>query len=163
MNNHWQTIILNGEKASAKELENVATSLCNREVIREKGGFLFKFSCVDSTACLGVLPFFIGTDRMHHYDIRLPLKDPHRLTGFINSDCTLTILFNVDKKTLENGFSPEAVEQYTRRYRDFAALLLTHGFDPFFPLDSLTLETLTTMGLAEPSPPVIGQLRHPHV
>jgi len=149
---------LNGEPIAGQALRDVVASLCNPDVIRAKGGFLFKASLPDAAVHLGILPYFIGTERCYHYNIVLPVADPYRLTGFINSNLSLTLLVDADNLSARERLSDEDRRAYADRFRRFAAFLLRHGFEPEFPIDQVTAHMLQSLGAPPVSPATVAGL-----
>lgn len=149
-------VTLNGAPIGAPELRAVVASLCDPPSIREKGGFLFKASLQEATVHLGVLPYFIGTERCYHYHIVLPGADPFRLTGFINSNLSMTLLVDADNRSARERLTDEDKRAYVSRFRRFAEFLVGQGFDPDFAVDQVTIHMLRSIAAPAFSPTTVA-------
>ncbi len=150
------TLTLNGTPIDAPALRALIASLCDPPTIREKGGFLFKVSLPEAAVHLGVLPYFIGTERCYHYHIILPGKDPFRLTGFINSNLSMTLLVDADNRSARERLTDEDRRAYVERFRRFAEFLVGQGFDPDFAIDQVTIHMLRAIAAPAFSPATVA-------
>ena len=58
MNCDIDKIVLNESETTSEKFRSVVSALCNKEVVVEKGGFLFSAVIVDKAFHIGILPYF---------------------------------------------------------------------------------------------------------
>ena len=147
MKTEIQHIHLNNELITKKEIIKIVKSLCDARIIREKGGFLFKSSFQDGHFHIGLLPYILEGERTYHYDISLSEECTYKLTGFINSNMTMTILPDVADSG-QVTFSEQDKDNYIEQYIKLSEFLTEHGFNSEFPFDPVTMQALQDIGLA---------------
>ncbi len=140
------SFFLNGEKVPTEELCRAISSISDRTTIIEKGGFLFKASFFCDEIHFGILPYVVGGERMWHYNIIMKREDAYRITGFINSNYTITVIPDIAGKNIAKNFSAEMKSEFSRRMRLLADILIRFGFDPNFKVDAITLGVLEMIG-----------------
>lgn len=109
---------MNGAEESRKGLEQAVAALGNRDILRLRGGFLFKSQIEGETLYLGVIPVLINGIRGYHYSISLPGEDQFTLVGTASVDGSLSILFIPN----ERDISPGARRKYADAYVSLAAM-----------------------------------------
>ncbi|MCG8571463.1 MAG: hypothetical protein MJB14_15115, partial [Spirochaetes bacterium] len=130
-------ITLNGKSSSEKEMKKIIPVLSNPAILTEKGGYLFKAIIHSDHIFLGLVPYMINNQRMNHYDLVIP-DDPYRLTGFINSNCSLTIIMEVSAEYNKIGLTELQKYHFARSYIEFCEFLIHFGFNPDFELNIVT-------------------------
>jgi hypothetical protein len=143
-----QEIVTNGKRASEEELRTLVSALSDRNIITEKGGFIFKSRIDGEKFNFGVLPYVIEGERTHHYDIDIG-GSKFNLIGFINSNLSMTILIKLDFEDCKKGLSEEDKKLFVRQYSALAEFLLKYGFPTNFKLDQISGDLLVEAGLAK--------------
>jgi hypothetical protein len=154
---HVADVIFNGKAVSQDKLRTIVASLSDRNVLTEKGGFIFKSRLDDATLRLGVLPWFVDGARTYHYNIDIG-ESKFNLVGLINANYSITILFKPDREDHAKGLDDDDREMYLRQYAGLAGLLVSAGFPPDFPLDPLSGDALRDTGICRPAPRTLGEL-----
>lgn len=151
-------ININGRKAERSLIKSMIKGLNDKRIRTEKGGYLFKAACDESTLYLGILPEFNQGDRNYHYNIELPGNPEYVLTGSLNPEGVYSILFIPKEKEL----SPEAVEGYRSLYRSFAENLMERGLTKPGELNMVTTMLLQSSGLFPDGPGSLSELLENH-
>ena len=155
---HVEDVIFNGKAVVPREkLKTIVSALSNRDVITEKGGFIFKSRLDDETLNLGILPWFVDGARTYHYNIDIG-ESKFNLIGFINPNYTVTILFKLDREDLQKGLSKGDQENFLRQYAGLAGLLVKYGFPRDFPLDQISGDVLEIAGICSSRIKTLGEL-----
>lgn len=152
-----QSVILNGQPASEKDLALLAQALSTPDIVTEKGGYLFKSRMDGETFHFGILPNFLNGQRAYHYEIHIE-PSPFNLIGSINPNGTLTVLFKPDRSKIGQPLSHAEKAEYGRQYAQLARFLLQCGLPATFPLDSVSAGVLREMELAVASDVTLGHL-----
>jgi len=131
-------IFLNKEKKNPGELKSIMSALSDRNILIEKSGYLFNSSINGNCLSIGVLPYFVDGQRTHHYDIELPERGKCILSGFINSNTMLALLFKPESDTYNDGFLPGMADVFCDNYVRLARFFIENGFPGDFELDLVT-------------------------
>jgi len=150
-------VILNDEEKSEESLGAIIPVLSNRDILIEKGGYIFNSSISDNCLCLSIRPCFIDGQRMYHYEIELPVKGECVLFGFITSN-GLALLFKPESNTYERGFLPGMAAIFRDNYVRLARFLVEHGFSRHFALEFTTISTLEEVRLFAEIPATVNEL-----
>lgn len=131
-------IFFNGEKLSSSELAPIVRAIEDPAVLREKGGFLFRFAREEETVHFGLLPYLQNGQRMYHYNIKMP-SFPLILSGFVNAGGSLTFL---PEQTKKKDAREWLSQDYHNQVKFFASFLINEDFPPKTRLDEISVEVL---------------------
>ena len=157
MHSNITNIIINGAKSSPKETEKIILAMSNDNILQEKGGYLFIVSISGDCCTLGIQPYHINGERKYHYEIEMP-EDEFMLTGFINSNRSLTLLFKVTPEKYKQGLSTEEKASFSEVFIRFARFLMEYSFPENFEIDLVTKSLLVSAGIVEKEPLTIKEL-----
>lgn len=149
-------VVLNGEVPSRRGLAQMARALADPAILTEKGGFLFRAAVLDEVLHVGMVPSFQDGQRNYHYDIPLP-ETRLSLTGFVNPDGSLTVLFVVP------GRLPDELTDADRRYARglyarLAGFLLEAGVPSGTPVEETTRAVIEEAALSAREPMNLTEL-----
>ncbi len=134
---------LNRDMLPVNELREILTAVADPKVLAVKGGFLIKLALQGQVLDLALLPYQIDGQRTYHYNMILPEECACILTGFINTNRSITMMIDQPHdKTSRQPLSVEQRKAYLQSFLDFADLFIRHGFDPGFELDLITNQIL---------------------
>jgi hypothetical protein len=140
------SLVINGQQESDSGGKTIITSLSDQAVLQARGGFLVKTGHLDGTQYLELLPYVLEGERTYHYTMHLPDVVQYGLSGFINTNRTLTLIPIVTESYLQEGLSSEQKLQFREQYRLFSLVLVDHGFNSIFSLDTVTIQVLDQIG-----------------
>ncbi len=150
-------VMLNGEAVSAKDLAFLAKAMSTPDIVKEKGGYLFKSRVDGQTFHFGIMPNFLNGQRTYHYDIDIGPSE-FNLIGSINANGSLTAVFKLDRAKIGHPIPVADREEYRRQYAQLARFLIECGLPSSFPLDYITTEVLREAQLCEEPAINLGQL-----
>ena len=150
-------IIVNGTPTSPRKIKKIISAMSNENILQEKGGYLFMVSITGYCCTLGIQPYQIGGERKYHYEIEMP-EDEFMLTGFINSNRSLTLLFKLTPEKYKQGLSAEENASFREVFIRFARFLLEYNFPENFEIDFITQSLLVSAGMADKEPLTIKEL-----
>ncbi len=133
-------IVFNGVRESPGHLARIVASLGDPGLIVEKGGFIFKSLLCGDEFRFGVLPSFQDGERTYHYNI--DVGEGRTLTGFINPNATMTVIFNPSNEEYRRGLGEELILEYRGQYCALGEFLTGNGFPASFKLDQISSEML---------------------
>lgn len=135
-------IILNRDLIANKEIKRIISSLADKSILTAKGGFLIKSTVIGSVIHLAVIPYQIDGERTYHYNMIMPENAEYILTGFINSNLSLTLIIDNKKyKELNRVQKKEFLIQYVL----LSKFLIENGFNKNFSLDVITLQVINNL------------------
>jgi len=141
-------IILNRQPVSDSEIKKIITSLSDPAVIQTKGGFLLKSYLDGTTLYLEILPYMINGERTYHYNMHLPESAEFGLSGFINSNKSITLLPIVSGDFAKEGFTEKQKKGFLNQIIQLCHYCIKWGFDDNFAVDFVTGQILTQLGVS---------------
>ena len=150
-------IIINGKASNPSATKKIISAISDSNILQKKGGYLFMMSISGDCCNLGIQPYQIDGERKYHYEIEMP-EDAFMLTGFINSNRSLTLLFKLTPEKYKAGLSQEEKNAYREVFIKFARFLLEHGFPEDFEIDLVTNSLLTSAGIIDNGPQTVEEL-----
>jgi len=141
-------IILNGQSASGKILDQAMHALSDSSILVEKGGFLIKATLTDTVTWIDIVPCVINGNRTYHYDMQLEVETEFTLVGSVNANGIITLFFNPKQAPL----SDHAVMEYGLAYTRLSQLLKDAGYTGEGILDWSTQKLLEESGIRKPPP-----------
>lgn len=142
------SVVLNGRRAGAELLRQVALALADPDVLAERGGFLFKATLGEDTAWLDVVPCVMDGVRSYHYNMRMQEENDCTLTGAVNANGIFTIFFS----PRSGGLSEDLLAGLRLAYGRMARLLMDNGYPGEGKLDWATLNLLEETGICRTPP-----------
>jgi len=152
--NEALTLILNGETAGSKTIAQMVQAFCSPDILRSCGGYIITFRAHDNTAYMGVMPSILGGQRSNHYDLKAGPETNVFLTGGINADGEISLLFNISKAELTADTESELRGLYFR----FADLLTQNGYEGPGTLDWISRKIMQESEIFSPIPLTIFDL-----
>ena len=150
-------IIINGAQTNQRETKKIISAISNNNILQKKGGYLFMIAINGECCTLGIQPYQIDGERKYHYEIEMP-EDAFMLTGFINTNRSLTLLFKLTPEKYKAGLSAEEKNSYREVFIRFARFLLEYSFPADFEIDLVTNSLLTSAGIIDKEPLTIKDL-----
>lgn len=152
-------VILNKKKTSAKGLKQVVYALSSKTILAEKGGFLFKVFIENDELHFGIVPYFINGHRTHHYEVQV-VDNKYTLSGFINSNESISLLIKLTPEEFKNGLTQEDKMIFYETYQRFALFLVEHGYPENTELDKVSQLLLNELEILPRIPTTISELGH---
>ncbi|MDA3797945.1 MAG: hypothetical protein PF692_02575 [Kiritimatiellae bacterium] len=150
-------IIVNEKPTRLSKFRKIISAISNPDILAEKGGYLFMV-LIDGSCCnLGIQPYQINGERQYHYNMLMP-ENEFLLTGFINVNCSLTILFKVTPEKYKAGLSAYEKASFREVFIRFARLLLENNFPEDFEIDIVTRSLLLRAGIVNTEPSTVKEL-----
>jgi hypothetical protein len=150
-------VILNGKKTRKSIIKQAVSALHNKTIIAEKGGYLFKVHIQNHHLHIGIVPYYINGQRAHHYDIEIT-EHKYTLTGFINSNKSISLLVKLTQEEYKKGLSLEDKTRFHETYIRFALFLLEYGYPESTEIDMVTRMLLKELELSKEIPTTIKEL-----
>jgi len=148
-------IILNATRASAGELKQMFRALEDPEILKEKGGYIFRTALAANPTDsekrklhFSIKPALLEGERTFHYDLILPESIRWILSGCINSTGEIQLLFKPESRPLTS----EALKGYRKLYSSLASFFLNGGYQGEGVFDMVTQLLIQDAGLFEPTP-----------
>jgi len=150
-------VMVNGKTTSPPAFKKIIAAMSNEQILREKGGYLFMVLIRGGCCYLGIKPYQINGERTHHYELDMP-QDEQLLTGFINPNRSLTLLFKTTPEKCKNGFTTDEKADFRESFIQFARFLLKNGFPADFEVDSITQDLLVEADIINETTLTVGAL-----
>ncbi len=150
-------IIINGKATEARQLKKIMSAIGNDKILIEKGGYIFMVLINENCCNLGIQPYQINGERKFHYELNMP-EDNRLMTGFINTNHSVTLLIKATAELCDNGLSQDQKEYFYEAYVKFARFLMAYGFPSHFEIDMLTGSLLKETGIMNNVPLNIKEL-----
>ncbi len=150
-------VIINGKATSSCKLRNIISAMSDNNILQQKGGYIFMVSIHDASCTLGIQPYQIAGERKYHYELEMP-DDELMLTGFINTNRSLTLLFKLTPEKYKQGLSNEEKASFRKVFIKFARLLLEYDFPDTFEIDFVTQSLLVSAGIIDSEPLTVKEL-----
>ena len=80
------------------------------------------------------------------------------LTGFINTNNSITVLFKLTSEKYKRGLSPEEKSAFKEAFCRFFCFLLEYGFPGNFEIDTVTQSLLISLGILNKAPHTAEEL-----
>ena len=150
-------IIINGASITPPEIKKIISAMSDTNILQQKGGYLFMVSINNNCCTLGIQPYQIDGERKYHYELEMP-EDDFMLTGFINSNRSLTLLFTLTPEKYKEGLSKEEKRSFRKVFIKFALLLLEYEFPGSFEIDIVTQSLLISADIVNKEPLTVKDL-----
>ena len=150
-------IIINEKPTKLSEFRKIILAISNPDILAEKGGYLFMVLINGSCCNVGIQPYHINGERQYHYDMVMP-ENEFLLTGFINANCSLTILFKMTPEKYKTGLTVDEKASFREVFIRFARLLLEYNFPEDFEIDIVTRSLLVSAGIVNAEPLTVKEL-----
>ena len=157
MHSKIKKIIINGNPAKPCEVRKIISSISDKNILIEKGGYLFTVLISGDCCNLGILPYQIDGTRKYHFELDMP-ADELILTGFINTNNSITLLFKLTPEKYKRGLSPKEKSAFKEAFYRFFCFLLEYGFPGNFEIDTVTQDLLTSSGILKTAPHTAEEL-----
>ena len=148
------TLIINDEKKEPKSILQMVKAFCNPGILKSCGGYIFTYRIYNNSAYLGIKPSIIEGQRINHYDLNAGPETKVFLTGSINTNGEISLLFKISKTELNDEIKSELRELYL----NFSDLLINNGYKGSGILDWITQRIIEESQLFIPIPSTIFDL-----
>ena len=150
-------IVFNGKLTKARQLKSVIKAMSNVSILAEKGGYIFSLHIDDDTIHIGILPYFIGNERSHHYDMDIP-ESKFKLIGFVNGDASVELFFKLNRDDYLKGLNDDEVARYRENYVRFSRFMMELNFPGHTEISVVTQDLLRELNIIPNPPKNIGEL-----
>ena len=157
MHSNITNIIVNGTPTSPRKIKKNISAMSDEDILQEKGGYLFMVSISEDCCTLGIQPYQIDGERKYHYELEMP-EDEFMLTGFINTNRSLTLLFKLTPEKYKQGLSVEEKKSFREVFIRFGRFLMEYDFPGNFEIDLVTKSLLVSADIIEKEPLTVKEL-----
>lgn len=147
-------LIINGETAKPITISKMVQAFCNPNILKSCGGYVITYRVHKSTAYIGVRPSMIEGQRSNHYDLKSGPETKVFLTGGINANGEISLLFKISKTEL----TEEIKSELKKLYISLVDLLIKNGYRGSGTFDWITRKIIEESGLFFPIPSTIFDL-----
>jgi hypothetical protein len=147
-------LIINGEAAKPIIISKMVHAFNDYKILKSCGGYILTFRIDKNTAYIGVMPSIIAGQRSNHYDLKAGPETKIFLTGGINANGEISLLFKISKTELTEEIKSELRELYI----NLAVLLIKNGYKGPGTFDWITRKIIEESELFSPIPPTIFNL-----
>ena len=147
-------LIINGEAAKTIIISRMVHAFYDPNILKSCGGYVFTYRIHKNKAYIGVKPSIIEGQRSNHYDLKAGPETKVFLTGGINANGEISLLFKIQKTELTEEIKSELRELYIR----LAELLLKNGYEGPGTFDWITRKIIEESRLFLPIPSTIFDL-----
>ena len=147
-------LIFNGEAAKPIITSKMVHAFYDYNILKSCGGYVFTYRIDKGTAYIGVMPSIIDGQRSNHYDLKAGPETKVFLTGGINTNGEISLLFKISKTELTMEIKSELRELYIK----LADLLIKNGYEGPGALDWITRKIIEESELFLPIPSTIFDL-----
>ena len=148
------SLIINEEIKGPKPISQMVQAFCSPSILKSCGGYVITYRIHKSIAYIGVKPSIIDGQRSNHYDLKAGPETKVFLTGGINVNGEISLLFKISKTELNK----EIKSELKKLYLSLADLLIKNGYRGTGTLDWITRKIIEESGLFLPIPSTIFDL-----
>ncbi len=141
-------LVLNGETVKAAIISKMIYAFGSPDILKSCGGYIFTYRKHKNISYLGVKPAIIAGQRSNHYDLDSGPDTKIYLTGSINPNGDISLLFKISKKELNEKNKFELKNLYIQ----FARLLIENKYKGPGKLEWITKKIIEESELFSPVP-----------
>ncbi len=149
-----KNLIINGEAAKTISISRMVHAFFDPNILKSCGGYVFTYRIHKNRAYIGVKPSIIEGQRSNHYDLKAGPETKVFLTGGINANGEISLLFKIQKTELTEEIKSELRELYI----SLADLLIKNGYKGGGTFDWITGKIIEESELFSPIPLTIFNL-----
>ena len=150
----YTNLIINGEIPKTKTLVKMVQAFNNSNILNSYGGYIFTFRIHNNITYMGIKPAIIESQRSNHFDLNAGPDTNVFLTGSINTNGEISLLFKISKKEISNKVKSELKELYIQ----FASLLIKNNYKGLGQFEWITTKIIKESELFSPVPETIYDL-----
>ena len=150
----YRNLVLNGETIKTTQITKMVYAFGNPDILKSCGGYILTYRKQGDILYLGVKPAIIDGQRSNHYDLQSGPDTKIYITGSINPNGELSLLFKIPKKELSKKNKLKLKELYIQ----FARLLIENRYEGLGKLDWITKKIIEESKLFSPAPKSIYDL-----
>lgn len=151
----YTELVINGETASKITISGMVKAFYNLKTVKSYGGYILTYRIHNDISYIGVKPAIMEGQRNNHYDLIAGPETKVFLTGGINTNGEISLLFKISKIELNDKKKSELRELYL----NFSYLLIDNGFKGPGTLDWITKNILGESKLFSNVPKTIYDLQ----
>jgi hypothetical protein len=151
----YSEIIINGNTFKKKDLVKMIKAFNNSTILNSYGGYIYTFRIHNNNTYMGIKPSIIDGQRSNHYNLVAGPETKVFLTGGINPNGEISLLFKISEKELTNELKFQLKEHYIQ----FADLLITNKYNGKGNLEWISRKMLEESQLFFPIPNTIFDFR----
>ncbi len=148
-------LILNGKVPKSKTILKMVEAFSNFDILSTYGGYIFTFRIHNNVQYMGIKPAIIEGQRSNHFNLNAGPDTKIFLTGNINPNGEISLLFKIAKKEMNNKIISELKELYIQ----FASLLIKNNYQGEGKLEWITKKILEESQLFQPVPMKIYDIK----
>lgn len=149
-----KNLIINGEAAKTIIISKMVHAFYDYNILNSCGGYIFTYRIHNNITYIGVMPSIIAGQRSNHYDLKAGPETKVFLTGGINANGEISLLFKISKTALNDEIKSELRELYI----SLASLLKKNGYEGPGTFDWITRKIIEESRLFLPIPSTIFDL-----
>ena len=149
-----KNLIINGEAAKTIIISRMVHAFFDLNILKSCGGYVFTYRIHKNRAYIGVKPSIIEGQRSNHYDLKAGPETKVFLTGGINANGEISLLFKIQKTEL----TEEIRSELRKLYISLADLLIKNGYIGRGTFDWITGKMIEESELFSPIPLTIFDL-----
>jgi len=150
----YNDLIINGEPPKPKNISKMIRSFSNLDILNSYGGYIFTFRRDNNITYLGIKPAILDGQRSNHFELNAGPETKIFLTGGINANTEISLLFKIQKTELTEKVKSELRELYI----NLASLFIINGYNGTGTLDWITRNIIEKSELFSPIPTTIFDL-----
>ena len=147
-------LIINGEAAKTKTISKMIHAFYNPVLLSSCGGYIFTYRRHNNILYIGVKPAIIEGQRSNHFDLDAGPETKVFLTGNINPNGEISLLFKISKINLNEKTKLDLKELYIQ----FSSLLINHNYKGPGKFEWITKKMIEESALFSPVPMTIYDL-----
>ena len=147
-------LIINDEVMESKQILLMIKAFYNSNILKSCGGYILTYRIYKNTAYIGVMPSIINGQRSNHYDLKAGPETKAFLTGGINSNGEISLLFKISKTELTD----EIKSDLKNLYISLANLFIKNKYKGSGSFDWITRKMIEESELFFPIPFTIFDL-----
>ncbi len=147
-------LYINDADAKPKTISRMIQAFSNIDILNSYGGYIFTYRIHNGINYLGIMPAILEGQRSNHFDLKAGPETKIFLTGGINADTEISLLFKIPKIELTEKIKSELRDLYI----NLANLLIKNGYSGTGTLDWITRNIIEESELFSPVPMTIYDL-----
>ncbi|MDA3939654.1 MAG: hypothetical protein PF693_10125 [Spirochaetia bacterium] len=145
---------INGKAETNTTTSKMIQAFFNKDILQSSGGYILTYKIHKYVSYLGIMPSIIAGQRSNHYDLKTGPVTEVFLTGGINTNGEISLIYKITKEELTEKIKSELKELYI----SFANLLKKNGYEGDGTYDWITVKIIEESQLFLPIPSTIFDL-----
>ena len=151
----YKELIINGETPKTKTISNMIRAFSNLDLLNSYGGYIFTFRIQNKITYLGIKPAILDGQRNNHFKLNAGPDTKIFLTGSINTNGEISLLFKIKKEELNDDIKLQLKELYIQ----FATFLIENRYNGLGKFEWITIKIIKESKLFSPVPMTIYNLK----